>query len=58
MRFVVKWPSRMQSNVFFVFRQGMQLFSGGFEKIPDGGRNFAGGLPPPESGSLSSWGGI
>jgi hypothetical protein len=34
---------------FFVFGRGRQLFSGGFEKIPGGGRNFAGGLPPPGS---------
>jgi hypothetical protein len=37
-------------NFFFVLGRGGQLFSGGFEKNPGGGRNFAGGLPPPEYG--------
>jgi hypothetical protein len=34
---------------FFVFGRGWQLFSGGSEKIPGGGKNLAGGLPPPGS---------
>ena len=38
--------------------RGGQLFSGGFEKIPGGGKNFAGGLPPPGSNiPISSGGG-
>ena len=48
MGFVVKRPSRMQEQIFFVFGRGGQLFSGGFEKIPGGGRNFAGGGPRPD----------
>ena len=47
----------MQEQWFFCFQAGGQLFSGGFEKILGGGRNFAGGLPPPESGIPTiSWG--
>jgi hypothetical protein len=38
----------MQEQCFFVFGRGGQLFSGGFEKIPGGGRNFAGGGPRPD----------
>jgi len=48
MGFVVKRPSRMQEQYFFVFGRGGQLFSGGFEKIPGGGINFAGGGPRPD----------
>jgi hypothetical protein len=33
--------------MFFVFGWDGQLFSGRFEKNPGGGRNLAGGLPPP-----------
>jgi hypothetical protein len=39
----------MQEQSFFVFGRDGHLFSGGFEKIPGGGRNFAAGLPPPGS---------
>jgi hypothetical protein len=49
MGFVVKRPSRMQEQSFFIFGRGGQLFSGGFEKIPGWGKNFAAGLPPPGS---------
>jgi hypothetical protein len=42
------------------FGRGRRLFSGGFEKISCGGKNFAGGLPPPPPrGSnipISLWG--
>ena len=38
----------------FVFGRGGHMFSGGFEKIPGGGRNFAGGLPPPGSNNPES----
>jgi hypothetical protein len=42
---------------FFVFGRGGRLFSGGFEKIPGGGRTFVGGLPPPGYDiPKSSWG--
>jgi hypothetical protein len=44
---------------FFFFRAGGQLFSGGFEKIPGGGKNFAEGLSPPGFDiPKSSWGGL
>jgi hypothetical protein len=58
MEFVVKRPSRMQEQCFFfVFGRGKKLFSDGFDKNPGGGKNFTGGLPPPESGiPISSWG--
>jgi hypothetical protein len=49
MGFVVKRPSRMQEQSFFVFGRDGHLFSGGFEKNSGGGRNFAAGLPPPGS---------
>jgi hypothetical protein len=46
-----------RARFFFVFGRGRQLFLGGFEKNPGMGRNFAGGLPPPEFGiPISSWG--
>ena len=59
MKFVVKRPSRMQGQCFFRSwaGQGRQLFSVGFKKIPDGGKNFTGGLPPRGSDiPRSSWG--
>jgi hypothetical protein len=49
MGFVVKRPSRMQEQSFFVFGRDGHLFLGGFEKKLGGGRNFAAGLPPPGS---------
>ena len=49
MGFVVKRPSRMQEQSFFVFGRDGHLFSGRCEKISGGGRNFAAGLPPPGS---------
>jgi hypothetical protein len=49
----------MQEQWFFVFEQGGQLFSGGFEKIPGVGRTFTGGLPLPGSDiPRSLWGGL
>jgi hypothetical protein len=43
--------------IFFVFGRGGQLFSGGFEKIPGGGKNFTEGLPPHGSDIPKSlWG--
>ena len=49
MGFVVKRPSRMQEQSFFVFGRDGHLFSGGSGKNSGGGRNFAAGLPPPGS---------
>ena len=50
MRFVVKWPSKMQEECFFfVFGRGEQLFSDGIEEIPGGCRNL---LPRPDLTSL------
>jgi hypothetical protein len=46
-----------KSNGFFVFGRGGQLFSGGFEKIPGGGKFFVGGLPRPNLTSLKVRGG-
>ena len=45
-------------NIFFEVERGGQQFSGGFKKIPGGGKMFTGGLPPPRSDTpRRSWGG-
>jgi hypothetical protein len=48
MGFVVKRPSRMQEQFFFVFGRDGHLFSGGFEKIRAGAEILRGGLPPAQ----------
>jgi hypothetical protein len=43
----------ISNSKFFSFSGGAgNCFAGGFETIPGGGINFAGGLPPPGSDIL------